>query len=68
MTTANKKTRALISAMRSDIPELLDAACEVIDNVLDEADHYTSYADALMEAFDASERTAYGLLRERRKW
>jgi hypothetical protein len=67
MSTHNPKTRALVSAFRSGMRPLRAAACQLVDDAV----FYSNQplpAKAIMEVFDASKPTAYGLLNERAKY
>ena len=63
MTTHNAQTRALLSALKSGIPLLVDTACDIIRTVV-RSDPDRTPGRALMHEFNASDNTAYRLLKE----
>ena len=65
MKTHNPNTRALVSALRSDLVPLRVAAIKLIDEALEgSANHVLD----LQVRFRASSPTAYALLRERERY
>ena len=63
--TSNANTRAIVSALRCDHISLRRAAAELVDKALLKYGAKGKPDMALMIAFDASNRTAFTILRER---
>jgi len=64
MKPSNANTRALTSALRSDLVELRAVAARILDEAVGHADNPVG---ALMVAFDTSHVTAASLLAERER-